>query len=267
MGNDVNLQVKTTDDKDAELQRLREENARLQQKRENDERSAFGRLEKEAELRKQRERELEEMRRRIAELEAANLERVLPPEQLEALGTDGVRGVRTIIEKSLPQPAPAPSGGDKLTEMEQRLANIEAMQRAEAERRAYSAAVTAHAASLGVGSILPRLAPGGDLGERWRNFVASQAGLQQSLDTFNVGETNRALELFLFQNPDIATPAPTPSQAAASAQAVAPPYGMAEWLADTAKLDADRKEGRITVDQCAKGYAEATAKLNAAMRR
>ena len=269
MGNDVDLKVKANvDEREAEIARLREEVARLQSKHDNDERSAFGRLEKEAELRKQREREIEEMRKKMAEFEAAQVEKTLTPEQLEALGTDGVRAVRAIVEKTVPVPPANPFGGDKQTELEARLAALEAATRADAMRRSYSAGVGAYATAMGVQNILPRLSEAGDLAERWKTFVVSQPGLQQSLDSFDVNATNMALQLFLYRNPDIASPAPTPSQAGGfAAGAAAPAYGMAEWTADTMKLDADFKAGKISQEAQYKGFLEASAKLAAAQKR
>lgn len=269
MGTGTPLAVATAaDERDAELQRLREENARLAQKRDNDERSAFGRLEKEAELRKQREHELEEMRRRLAELEAAQVERSLTPAQLDALGTDGVSAVRAIVEKTVPRPATVPDGSDKAREMEERLARLEQSALLENARRSYSAGVAAYAHGLGVGPLLPRLAEGGDLGERWKAFVGTQPDLQSKLDAMDLGATNMALHLFLYQNPDIASPAPSPSEAGGfPPSGGAPAYGQTEWLADTARLDSEYKAGRLTLDQVSKGYADATAKLSAAQKR
>lgn len=269
MGNDVDLKVKATvDERDAELARLREEVARLQRKRENDENSAFGRLEREAEMRKQRERELEEMRKKVAEFEAAQVEKTLSPEQLEALGTDGVRAVQSIVQKTVTVPPANPFGGDKQTEIEQRIAAMEAAMQADARRRAYSAGVGAYASAMGVQNLLPRLSEGGDLGERWKSFVMGQSGLQQSLDAMDVNATNMALQLFLYSNPDIASPVPTPSQAGGfAAGAAAPAYGMAEWSADTKKLDDDFKAGKISQQEQYKGFLAASAKLAAAQKR
>lgn len=261
---DINLGIPKPQDKDAENAKLREEIQRLQAKRDNDERSAFGRLAAEAELRKQREAELAEMKRKMAELQSKNVTSSLTPAQLEALGQDGVGAVKAIIDMSVPVQPDVGQQPGKLAELESKLAALEQMQRQNAQRQAYNASLVSWAAQSGAHNLFARLAPGGDLADKWAAFAQQNPSAVTAYESGDTEATKAYVKLFMFENPGITQQAATPS----AAGGFAPPadsgqYGPQNWMADTNALDARLAAGQISQAEYGKGYAEVNAKLAA----
>lgn len=272
MADSVNLTGKPGKGEDmaAELARLREENAKLQAKRDNDERSAFGRLEKEAEQRRKVEQEAAEMRRKIAELEAKNAYAALPPDSAEALGEAGVRGIRTLLDSERERFAQA-IPLDKFATIEARLEAAERQQLEQAsflKRQSYNSILTSWAASAGMPGLFTRLAPGGDLSEKWAQFAAARPGVQVAFESCDTEGTKDYVQLFLYANPGLQQAVASPSQSGGFAAPLDPnAYTIDQWRADTRKLDEDAEAGRITMRQHAEGTAAATAKLAASEQR
>lgn len=262
---DINLGIKKSQDKDAEIARLREELAKAQAKQQNDESSAFGRLRAESELRKQKESELADMKRKLDELQAKNAKSILTPEQLEALGDTGASGVEKIIEAKLAALNPAnPSNPTDLTPIVSRLEAIEQMQRQSALRQSYNANLVSWATQSGMPALFARLAPGGDLSEKWAAFAQQNPSAVSAYENGDTEATKAFVKLFLFENPGISQQAATPSAAGGFAPPADPnQYSPSNWLADTEELDARLKSGQIKQAEWEKGYAEANAKLAA----
>ena len=259
---DVNLGVQKPQDSTAELARLREENARLQAKRDNDERSAFGRLSAEAELRKQREAELAEAKRQLAELQSKNITASLTHEQVEALGHEGVGAVKAIVDMSIRPQAPAAEGGDKFSLLESKLAALEQMQKQNADRQRYNSGLVSWAAANGAPALFARLAPGGDLADKWAAFAAQNPGAVAAYENGDTDATKSYVKLFMYENPGISQQTATPSASGGfSPVAESGQYGPQSWMADTNSLDGKLAAGQISGAEHAKGYAEANAKL------
>ena len=262
--NDVNLGVPKPQDKDAEIAKLREDLARAQAKQQNDESSAFGRLAKEAELRKQKETELADANRKLAELQARNVRTVLTPEQLEALGETGTSGVEKLIEAKLAGMQPQNGLPTDLTPLVSRLEAIENMQRQSAQRQAFNSNLLSWAAQSGAPNLFARLAPGGDLSEKWAAFAQQNPSATQAYDSGDAEATKAFVKLFIYENPGLSQQAATPPAAGGFAVSADPnQYTQVKWLQETEALDAQVKSGQITEAQRLKGYAEASAKLAA----
>lgn len=261
---DINLGVPKTQDKDAEIAKLRAELEKATAKQQNDEASAFGRLRAEAELRKQREAELAETKRRLDELQATNVRAVLTPEQLEALGDSGTSGVEKIIEAKLAGIKPQFAIPPDQTAVLSRLEAIENMQRQSVARQAYNNSLLSWAAQGGMPNLFARLAPGGDLSEKWATFAQTNPSATQAYDNGDTEATKAFVKLFLYENPGISQQAATPS-AAGGFTAPADPnqYSPAMWLQETNGLDSQLSKGTITKADYDKGYAAANAKLAA----
>lgn len=264
---DINLGTAKSQDKDAEIARLREENQRLLAKRDNDERSAFGRLTAEAELRKQREAELAETKRKLAELQSKNVEASLTPAQIEALGQDGVGAVQAIIGMSVPQRGEPGQTTGELAEIKSKLAALEQMQQHNALRQAHNAGLVSWAAQSGVPNLFARLAPGGDLAEKWAAFAQQNPKAVEAHESGDTEATKAYVKLFMYENPGITQQAATPSAAGGFASlADSGQYGPQNWLADTNALDERLSTGQISREEYGKGYAEANAKLAASQK-
>lgn len=262
--NDINLGVPKPQDKDAEIAKLREELARAQAKQQNDESSAFGRLAKEAELRKQKEAELADMKRKLAELQAQNVRTVLTPEQLEALGESGTSGVEKLIEAKLAGMQPQMTASPDLTPLVSRLEAIEQMQRQSVARQAYNNNLVSWAAQSGMPNLFARLAPGGDLSEKWAGFAQQNPSATMAYESGDTEATKAFVKLFLYENPGLSQQAATPSAAGGFATQVDPnAYSPQKWMQETNELDAQLSRGQITKADCDKGYAAANAKLAA----
>ena len=260
----INLGVAKPQDKDAEIAKLREELAKAQAKRDNDERSAFGRLAAEAELRKQREQELNETKRQLAEIQAKNARGVLTQEQIEALGQTGAEGVERMIEAKMAPFSAVPPVQTDLAPVLSRLEAVEQMQRQAFQRQAYNANLVSWAAQGGVPNLFARLAPGGDLAEKWAAFAQQNPAAVSAYESGDTEATKVYVKLFMYENPGISQQAATPSAAGGFAAPADPnQYGPQNWLADTNALDAQLSSGQIKKAEYDKGYAEANAKLAA----
>ena len=262
---EVNLGVAKTQDKDAEIAKLREENQRLQAKRDNDEASAFGRLEVEAKLRKQRETELADVNRRLSEMQAKNARTVLTPEQIEALGPTGAEGVERMIEaKMAPFSSAQPPVQTDLAPVLSRLEAVENMQKQAFARQAYNSNLVTWAAEGGIPNLFARLAAGGDLSEKWAAFAQQNPRAVEAYESGDTEGTKAYVKLFMYENPGISQQAATPSAAGGFAPpAGTPQYGPQNWMDDTNALDARLLSRQITPAEHGKGYAEANAKLAA----
>ena len=261
---DINLGVPKTQDKDAEIAKLREDLARAQAKQQNDESSAFGRLAKEAELRKQKEAELADVNRKFAELQSRNVRTVLTPEQLEALGECGTSGVEKLIEAKLAGMQPQNGIQSDLSPLVSRLEAIEQMQRQSVARQAYSNNLVSWAAQSGLGNLFARLATGGDLTDKWASFAQQNPSATQAYESGDTEATKAFVKLFLYENPGLSQQAATPSAAGGFAVSADPnAYSPAKWMQETNELDAQASRGQITEAQKAQGYATANAKLAA----
>lgn len=261
---DINLGVNKPQDKDAEIAKLREDLARAQAKQQNDESSAFGRLAKEAELRKQKEAELADVNRKLAELQSRNVRTVLTPEQSEALGETGLSGVEKLIEAKLAGMQPQNALPTDFAPVLSRLEAVENMQRQGAQRQAYISNLMSWAAQSGMPSLFARLAPGGDLSEKWAGFAQQNPSATQAWENGDTEATKAFVKLFMYENPGISQQAATPSAAGGFATQVDPnAYSPTMWLQETNGLDAQFKSGQITEADCKKGYATANAKLAA----
>lgn len=261
--NDINLGVTKPQDKDAEIAKLREELSRAQAKQQNDESSAFGRLAKEAELRKQKEAELADTKRKLDELQAKNVRTVLTPEQLEALGETGAAGIEKIVEAKLAGLPPQFTPQSDPTVLS-RLEAIEQMQRQSAVRQAYNQNLMSWAAQGGMPNLFARLAPGGDLSEKWASFAQQNPSATQAYESGDTEATKAFVKLFMYENPGISQQAATPSAAGGFAASADPnQYSPQMWLQQTGELDAQLSRGQITKADWDKGYAGANAKLAA----
>ena len=261
---DVNLGVPKAQDKDAEIAKLREELERAKAKQQNDESSAFGRLAKEAELRKQREAELAETKRKLDELQAKNVRNVLSPEQLEALGDTGMSGVEKIIEAKLAALQPQIAAPTDQTAVLSRLEAIENMQRQSMARQAYNSNLMSWAAQSGMPNLFARLAPGGDLSEKWAAFAQQNPSATLAYETGDTEATKAFVKLFIYENPGISQQTATPSAAGGFATTADPnAYTPAMFVRDTNELDSKYSKGTISKADYDKGYVEATAKLAA----
>lgn len=262
--NDINLGVPKSQDKDAEIAKLREELAKAQAKQQNDESSAFGRLAKEAELRKQKEHELEEANRKLAEFQSRNVRTVLTPEELEALGESGTTGVEKLIGAKLAGMQPQSVASPDLTPVLSRLEAIENMQRQSAQRQAYNSNLMSWAAQGGMPNLFARLAPGGDLSEKWAAFANQNPSATQAYENGDTEATKAFVKLFMYENPGISQQTATPSAAGGFATQADPnQYSPAKWLQETNELDAQLSRGQIAKADHDKGYAAANAKLAA----
>lgn len=264
----INLGVTKPQDKDAELAELRKRLEAAEAKRANDESSAFGRLAKEAELRKQREAELAEAKRTLAELQARNARGVLTPEQIEALGPTGAEGVERMIDAKMAPFSAVPPAQADLAPVLSRLEAIEQMQRQNAQRQAYNANLVSWAAQSGAANLFARLAPGGDLADKWASFAQQNPAAVNAYESGDTEATKAYVKLFMYENPGISQQAATPS----AAGGFAPPadsgqYGPQNWLADTNALDAQLAAGQLSQADHGKGYAEANAKLAASQTK
>jgi capsule polysaccharide export protein KpsE/RkpR len=260
----INLAVAKPQDKDAEIAKLREENQRLQAKRDNDERSAFGRLAAEAELRKQREQELADANRRLAEIQAKNARGVLTPEQIEALGQTGAEGVERMIEAKMAPFSAVPPAQADMAPFVSRLEAVEQMQRQAVQRQAYNANLVSWAAQSGSPNLFARLAPGGDLADKWASFAQQTPAAVTAYESGDTEATKAYVKLFLYENPGISQQAATPSAAGGFAAPADPnQYSPQTWLTETNALDARLSSGQIKKAEYDRGYAEANAKLAA----
>jgi len=261
---DINLGVPKTQDKDAEIAKLREDLARAQAKQQNDESSAFGRLAKEAELRKQKEAELAEVNRKLAELQARNVRTVLTPEQLEALGESGTSGVEKLIEAKLAGMQPQMTTSPDFAPVLSRLEAIENMQRQSVARQAFNNNLLSWAAQSNMPSLFARLAPGGDLSDKWATFAQQNPSATSAYENGDTEATKAFVKLFLYENPGLSQQAATPSAAGGFAVSADPnQYSPAKWLQETNELDAQLARGQIQKGDFDKGYAAANAKLAA----
>ena len=263
--NDINLGVAKPQDKDAEIAKLREELAKAQAKRDNDEASAFGRLRAEAELRKQKETELAEMKRKFDEVQAKNAKSVLTPEQIEALGQTGAEGVEKMIEAKMAAISPAvPPVQADMAPILSRLEAIEQMQHQAAARQAYNANLVSWAAQSGSPNLFARLAPGGDLSEKWAAFAQQNPSAVAAYENGDTEATKAYVKLFMFENPGISQQAATPSAAGGFASPAGQnQYSSKMWLEETNALDAQLSSGQIKQADWAKAYEAANAKLAA----
>lgn len=262
--NDINLGVTKPQDKDAELAALREKLARAEAKQLNDESSAFGRLAKEAELRKQKEAELAEANRKLAELQARNVRTVLTPEQSEALGESGLTGVEKLIEAKLAGMQPQYTAPLDQTAVLSRLEAVENLQRQSIQKQAFNNNLLSWAAQGGMPNLFTRLAPGGDLSEKWATFAQQNPSATQAYESGDAEATKAFVKLFIYENPGISQQTATPSAAGGFATQVDPnAYTPATWLAETNALDAQLSKGQIAKADYDKGYLTANAKLAA----
>lgn len=262
--NDINLGVPKLQNKDEEIAKLREELARAQAKQLNDESSAFGRLAKEAELRKQKETELADAKRKLAELQAQNARTVLTPEQLEALGESGTSGVEKLIEAKLAGMQPQIQSPLDQTAVLSRLEAIENMQRQSIQRQAYNQNLVSWAAQNGMPNLFARLAPGGDLSEKWASFAQTNPSATQAYEIGDTEATKAFVKLFIYENPGISQQTATPSAAGGFATQVDPnAYSPAKWLQETNDLDAQLSRGQVSKADYDKAYLAANAKLAA----
>jgi len=261
---DINLGVPKTQDKDAEIAKLREDLARAQAKQQNDESSAFGRLAKEAELRKQKEAELAEVNRKLAELQARNVRSVLTPEQLEALGDSGTSGVEKLIEAKLAGMQPQMTTSPDLTPLVSRLEAIENMQRQSVARQAFNNNLLSWAAQSNMPSLFARLAPGGDLSDKWATFAQQNPSATSAYENGDTEATKAFVKLFLYENPGLSQQAATPSAAGGFTTQVDPnQYSPQMFVRETDELDSKFSKGLITDAERNKGYQAANAKLAA----
>lgn len=264
MSTEINLGVTKPQDKDAELAMLREKLARAEAKQLNDESSAFGRLAKEAELRKQKETELAETKRKLAELQAQNVRTVLTPEQLEALGESGTSGVEKLIEAKLAGMQPQYTAPLDQTAVLSRLEAVENMQRQSIQKQAFNSNLLSWAAQGGMPNLFTRLAPGGDLSEKWATFAQQNPSATQAYDAGDAEATKAFVKLFIYENPGISQQTATPSAAGGFATQVDPnQYTPQMFVRETDELDSKLKNGQITQADWGKGYAAANAKLAA----
>jgi len=264
MSTEINLGVTKPQDKDAELAMLREKLARAEAKQLNDESSAFGRLAKEAELRKQKETELAETKRKLAELQAQNVRTVLTPEQLEALGERGTEGVEKLIEAKLAGMQPQFVAPIDQTAVLSRLEAVENMQRQSIQKQAFNSNLLSWAAQGGMPNLFTRLAPGGDLSEKWATFAQQNPSATQAYDAGDAEATKAFVKLFIYENPGISQQTATPSAAGGFTVSADPnQYSPAKWLQETNELDAQLARGQIAKAEFDKGYAAANAKLAA----
>jgi hypothetical protein len=262
--NDINLGVPKPQNKDEEIAKLREDLARAQAKQQNDESSAFGRLAKEAELRKQKEAELSEANRKLAELQARNVRTVLTPEQLEALGESGTSGVEKLIEAKLAGMQPQNGLPPDLSPVLSRLEAIENMQRQGAARQAFNSNLLSWAAQGGMPNLFARLAPGGDLSEKWATFAQSNPSATQAYESGDTEATKAFVKLFMYENPGISQQTATPAAAGGFTTQVDPnQYTPQMFVRETDELDSKLKNGQITQAEWGKGYGVANAKLAA----
>lgn len=261
---DVNLKVEKPQDKDAEIARLRQEVERLQAKRDNDENSAFHRLRKTADEMKSVQAELAEARRKIAELQSKNVTAALTPEQLEALGQDGVKAVKAMIDMSVPQPAAVPQSSDEVSALRAELESFKLENQRQMLRQAYNANLVSWAAAEGQPGLFARLAPGGDLAEKWAAFAQRFPGAVAAYDSADTEGTKAFVRLFLYENPVVSQQTVTPSASGGFAPPADPNvYTPQMWKTDTDALDEARAARRISEADYMKGYAEANAKLSA----
>lgn len=262
--NDVNLGAPKPQDKDAEIAKLREELAKAQAKQQNDESSAFGRLARESELRKQREAELAETKRKLEELQSQNVKTVLTPEQFEALGETGLSGVEKIVQTKLAGFQPQSPSATDLTPVISRLEAIEQMQRQSTQRQAYNSNLVSWAAQSGMPNLFARLAPGGDLSEKWAAFAQQNPSATMAYENGDTEATKAFVKLFLFENPGISQQTETPSASGGFATQTDPnQYSPAKWLAETNELDVQFSRGQISKADYDKAYVAANAKLAA----
>lgn len=262
--NDINLGVNKPQDKDAEIAKLREELARAQAKQQNDESSAFGRLAKEAELRKQREAELAEMKRKVDELQAQNVRKVLTPEELEALGDTGTAGVEKIIAAKMAAFQPQIVQQPDVTPVLSRLEALERQIQQSAQRQAFNSNLLSWAGQIGMPSLFARLAPGGDLSEKWAAFAQQNPSAPLAYENGDTEATKAFVKLFLYENPGISQQAATPSAAGGFAVSADPnQYTPQKFVQETDELDSKLRNGQISEADWSKGYAAANAKLAA----
>ena len=177
----------------------------------------------------------------------------------------GLTAVEKIIEAKLAglhiqQP---PVATDQ-TPILSRLEAIERMQQQSMQRAAYTSNLLSWAAQGGMPNLFARLAPGGDLSEKWAAFAQQYPNATAAYDNGDTEGTKAFVKLFLYENPGISQQAATPSAAGGFAAPADPnQYTPQMFIRETDELDSKFSQGLISEADRTKGYAAANAKLAA----